>query len=513
MPDILLTTLNARYHHAAFGLRYLMANMGELQPRTKMLEFGNSQQTMDILDALLEHDPQIIGIGVYIWNIDAAERLVAAIKQIRPDILVVLGGPEVSYETDGQPIVAMADYVITGEADLLFPILCEKLLNNERPAEKILFAETPKFDQLKLPYHLYTDEDIAHRVIYVEASRGCPYTCEFCLSALDIPVRQAVLDEFLEAMQSLFDRGVRQFKFVDRTFNLNLRVSSAILNFFWERYEPGLFLHFEMVPDRLPESLRELIVQFPSGVLQFEVGIQTFNDDVSTNISRRQNYQLLEDNIRFLREKTGVHLHTDLIVGLPGETIESFATGFDRLVKMQPQEIQIGMLKRLRGTPIIRHADEWKMRYLPSAPYEILQNRSISFTEMSHMRRFAKYWDLIANSGNFMESLPLIWGDDSPFHGFSALTDWLFRREKQCHGIPLLRLAEYLFHFLISERNVPEQIVAESVFNDYQRNGRRDCPHFLRQFAFTTKPVVKAATVSAPKRQARHVISGVDQQQ
>ena len=161
----------------------------------------------------------------------------------------------------------------------------------------------PDFSQIVLPYDLYTDNDIAHRIIYVEASRGCPFTCEFCLSSLDIPVRQVPLAAMLEQLQRLLDRGVKQFKFVDRTFNLNVDFSKAILEFFLERRQPGHFFHFEMIPDRLPEALREVIAKFPPGALQFEVGVQTFNQEVSTAIKRRQNYERLEDNFRFLRSE------------------------------------------------------------------------------------------------------------------------------------------------------------------------------------------------------------------
>src|SRR6185295_7992700 len=149
------------------------------------------------------------------------------------------------------------------------------------------------------------EEDIARRVVYVEASRGCPFTCEFCLSSLDIPVRQFPLPALLHALRQLADRGVQQFKFVDRTFNLNLNVSKTILEFFLQHYRPGLFVHFEMIPDRLPETLRELIARFPPGVLQFEVGIQTFNAEVSERIKRRQDSNKLVDNLRFLRSETG----------------------------------------------------------------------------------------------------------------------------------------------------------------------------------------------------------------
>ncbi|MFN0052101.1 MAG: B12-binding domain-containing radical SAM protein, partial [Planctomycetales bacterium] len=377
MSDIVLTTLNAKYAHAAFGLRYLMANLGALASRAEILEFDVSQRPVDVLERILQRIPRIVGLGVYIWNIDQATRLVADLKRVSPGTTVILGGPEVSYEPEDQEIVRLADCVITGEADLTFPEVCASVLEGHPPRDKIISAQLPQFAQLRLPYDLYTDRDVAQRVIYVEASRGCPYECEFCLSALDIPVRQAALDEFLFAMQRLLDRGVRQFKFVDRTFNLNLKVSRAILEFFLERYSPGLFLHFEMIPDRLPEPLRDLIQQFPPAALQFEVGIQTFNEEVAALISRRQNNQLVEQNLHWLRAETGVHVHADLIVGLPGETLESFARGFDRLVALRPQEIQVVILKRLRGTPIIRHDEPCQMAYSPYAPYEILRTSRI----------------------------------------------------------------------------------------------------------------------------------------
>jgi radical SAM superfamily enzyme YgiQ (UPF0313 family) len=430
MPEIVLTTLNAKYIHAAFGLRYLFANLGSLQPRACLAEFDINLRPLDIAEALLARDPKIIGFGVYIWNVAPTTEIVAAIKRVRPEIKIILGGPEVSYEVENQPIVQLADHVITGEADLKFAEVCGVLLNNETPPTpslspsegervakpgegstlpKIIPAELPDFSRLVLPYDLYTDDDIAHRIIYVEASRGCPFTCEFCLSSLDIPVRQVPLAALLEQLQRLLDRGVKQFKFVDRTFNLNVSTSKTILDFFLARYQPGHFFHFEMIPDRLPETLRAAIAKFPPGALQFEVGIQTFNEEVGHLISRRQNYEKLADNFRFLRGETGVHIHADLIVGLPGETLESFAVGFDRLIALRPQEIQVGILKRLRGTPLVRHDAEWQMVYNPQPPYEILQNKLIDFAMMQRLRRFARYWDLVGNSGNFIATAPLIW--------------------------------------------------------------------------------------------------------
>jgi radical SAM superfamily enzyme YgiQ (UPF0313 family) len=552
VADIVLTTLNAKYIHAAFGLRYLLANLGPLQPRACLAEFDINQRPLDIAEVLLVRNPKIIGFGIYIWNVEPATEVIAAIKRVRPDIKIILGGPEVSYETDGQPIVQLADHVITGEADLKFAEVCRVLLRGRAgtplPTEamsreerrdgdiapyqlpKIIPAELPDFSQIVLPYDLYTDDDIAHRIIYVEASRGCPFTCEFCLSSLDIPVRQVPLPALLERLQRLLDRGVKQFKFVDRTFNLNSDFSKTILEFFLERCRPGHFFHFELIPDRLPESLREIIAKFPPGALQFEVGVQTFNEEVGAAIKRRQNYERLEDNFRFLRSQTGVHIHADLIAGLPGETLDSFAAGFDRLIALGPQEIQVGILKRLRGTPIVRHDAEWQMIYNPYPPYEILSNKLIDFATMQRLRRFARYWDLVGNSGNFVESTPLIWNvgqasslspsnlgknetgkmpvPHSPFYSFLHLGEWLHARTGRTDGIALVRLMELLFEFLTGELQLDAKQVAETLWRDYQRSDRHDKPIFLKDFLSTEEAVIplRKAKPALPKRQARHLV-------
>jgi len=263
MSDVVLTTLNAKYIHSAFGLRYLLANLGELRGRGRILEFDIGQRAVDVVEQILAQRPRIVGIGVYIWNVAPAAKVVAMLKRVRPDLLVVLGGPEVSYGPEDREIIRNADYVVAGEADLVFAELCRSLLDGDRPGKKLIRPPLPDFDRLVLPYDLYDDEDVDRRVIYVEASRGCPFGCEFCLSSLDAPVRRAPTAEFLSAMQRLLDRGVQHFKFVDRTFNLSPKTSGAILEFFAERYRPGLHVHFETIPDRLPESLRDSIQRCP----------------------------------------------------------------------------------------------------------------------------------------------------------------------------------------------------------------------------------------------------------
>lgn len=506
MPDIVLSTLNAKFIHAAFGLRYLLANLGELQPRACLVEFDINQRPLDIAEVLLAREPKIVGLGVYIWNVAETTELVATLKRLQPDITIILGGPEVSHETAQQEIVRLADYVITGEADLKFAEVCDQLLRGESPTTKIIPAPLPEMSRLRLPYELYTDDDLAHRVLYVEASRGCPFTCEFCLSSLDVPVRAVELAAFLAALDRLLARGAKQFKFVDRTFNLNLNTGRAILEFLLARFEPGMFFHFEMVPDRLPEGLRELVKRFPPGALQFEVGIQTFNEEVAGLISRRQNYERLADNLRFLRAETGVHVHADLIAGLPGESLESFGAGFDRLIALGPQEIQVGILKRLRGTPIVRHDVEWAMAYAAHPPYEILQTRLIPFADLQRLRRFARYWDLVGNSGNFVETTPLLWRKDgSPFAGFLRWSDWLFAKTGRTHGVALVRLMELLLEFLTTEAGVETGTAQRALLNDYRRGGHGDTPKFLVAAATSELAETPKQKLPAAKRQRRHL--------
>ncbi len=272
-------TLNARYFHSSFGLRYLLANMGELQPDTAIREFIITQRPLDIAEALLAEQPRIIGFGVYIWNIVETTQVVALLKQVRPDIQIVLGGPEVSFEQDQQAIIRDADYVISGPGDVSFSRLCQAILFGPKPLQKRVAGEQVPLAQLKFPYQLYSDRDLAHRLVYVEASRGCPFKCEFCLSSLDKTSLPFPLDAFLAELEHLYQRGARTFKFVDRTFNLNIKTSLQILDFFLQRLTADLFVHFEVIPDHLPDKLKQAIAQFPAGTLQLEIGIQTFNPD------------------------------------------------------------------------------------------------------------------------------------------------------------------------------------------------------------------------------------------
>jgi radical SAM superfamily enzyme YgiQ (UPF0313 family) len=416
------------------------------------------------------------------------------LKRVAPQVTIVLGGPEVSHESAEQEIVRLADYLVTGWGDVTFPKLCGGILNGPKPLMKVHAGVQPPMAEIKMPYSLYSDHDIAHRTIYVEASRGCPFKCEFCLSALDKTAWPFALDTFLGELEALHARGARLFKFVDRTFNLNIKTSLKIMQFFLDKLEANpddpVYAHFELVPDHLPDALKEGIAKFPPGALQFEIGIQSFNPEVQALVSRKQDNAKAADNIRWLCEHSNAHLHVDLIAGLPGEDVESFARGFDQLVALKPHEIQFGILKRLRGTPIIRHTEEFGMVFDPYPPYTILATRDVDFSTMLRLVRFARYWDLVANSGRFAHTLPAMLGE-APFNNFMAFSDWIYSKTDATHRIALDRLATLVTQWL-QLRGMAKDAALSLVGSDYA--GRVD--------AAADKP--KPAAV-APVRQARHL--------
>ncbi|MBF0266299.1 MAG: DUF4080 domain-containing protein [Gammaproteobacteria bacterium] len=483
---ILLTTLNAKYVHTSLGLRYLYANMGELQSQTQLKEYNINLRIEDIVENIVTLSPDIIGFGIYIWNINETLATISMLKQILPNVIIILGGPEVSYETENQAIVQAADYVICGTADLAFAKLCkqikaQQIKDDETPENKIIHSEFPHLNNIKLPYQFYSDEDIAYRLIYVEASRGCPFKCEFCLSALDKTSKPFELENFMNELETLYQRGARRFKFVDRTFNLKVQHSQIILKYFLAKIDQGdeIFVHFEIIPDRLPEELKQLLTGFPVGSLQFEVGIQTFNPAVQALISRKQNHPKTIANLSWLRENTSANIHTDLIVGLPGEDWNSFAKGFNELYQCRPQEIQVGILKRLKGTPIIRHTEQFKLVFNQQAPFNILSTSCLSYIQIRELERFARFWEIIANSGRFILSLPLLI-DNDPFHHFYQISHWIYRTTGLTHKFSLKRLFDLLYSANQNLRLAHRESLFKALAHDYQNTALKGRPDFMK---------------------------------
>ncbi|MGZ5208877.1 MAG: DUF4080 domain-containing protein, partial [Sulfuricurvum sp.] len=418
MSTILLTTLNARYAHSALGLRCLYANLHELQNDAKIVEFTINEQTQTIAEDILKHTPKIIGISVYIWNAREVSDLIEILKKVSPNTIIVLGGPEAAY-LPHRVDFSKADYIISGEGEVAFYELCKKILavcipklelgNEEgQTVTEFIKATMPDLKSISLPYSAYSDEDVAHRIIYVEASRGCPFECEFCLSSMDEKVRNFPLDELIEEFEILWQRGARSFKFIDRTFNLNMTFANRILDFFLSK-EPPYFAHFEVIPDHFPDVLKAKIAIFPEGSLQLEIGIQTLDPIIAKGINRPLRLEKIFENLKFLETETRAHMHLDLIVGLPGETLEGFGRNLDKLVSLTSCEIQIGILKNLSGTTLSRHDQAHGMIYSDTPPYDILQNNNLTFIQIQKMKRFARFWDIFYNSGSFENTVKLLW--------------------------------------------------------------------------------------------------------
>lgn len=499
MQKITLTTLNSRFTHTSIALRYIYANLKELQSDTTILEFSINDAIQTVAEKLLLNNPQIIGIGVYIWNATQVSELIHIIKKISPVTKIVLGGPEVSHEPFRVDLES-ADFIIQGEGDLAFYELCRDILKKNEPKEKIIKAGMPSLKNIELPYSYYTDDDIKNRYIYVEASRGCPFECEFCLSSMDEKVRAFNLETLLEEFETLWQRGARNFKFIDRTFNLNMKTTNRLLDFFLAK-EPPYFAHFEVIPDHFPDSIKAKIASFPHGALQLEIGIQTLNQEIANNISRQLKLEKIRENIRFLEQETEAHIHLDLIVGLPGESLESFGANLDELVSLSSCEIQIGILKKLSGTFINRHDIAFGMVYSDVPPYDILKNSQLSFNDIQIMKRFSRFWDLTYNSGNFKESVKLIWQEGSVYENFYKFSAWAYTQTDSTWQISLQRLGELLFDYLSKVKNLPPESVAEAMLSDMMKIKGRAIPSYLKSYAENFQIQKKLGTSGFNKRQ------------
>jgi hypothetical protein len=484
--SILIAAINARHSHASLGARCLLANMGDLRPQTDLAEFTIQQPAADIAADIAARSPRILALGVYIWNAARIAELLPLLRQNLPQLSIVLGGPELP-SVEPPTTSSGGDYILLGEGDLSFPSLCRNILSAPHPCSSVsirgcLRPPAPDLAQIHLPYDEYTDADLAHRLLYVESSRGCAMRCDYCVSANDEAIRFFPLPALLANFDKLLARGARQFKFCDRSFNLGIPRAVEILSFFLERLpqHPGLFLHFEMLPDRFPAELRDILARFPPRSLQLEIGLQSFNPQVLDTIRRPQNLDRAADNLRFLREHTHAFLHADLIAGLPGETPDSFADGFDRLVALGPHEIQLGILKKLPGAPIARHDNAFAMRYNPGPPYEVRSTRDWPAEHLVRTARFAHYWDAIVSSNRFIAAAPLLWKDaPSVFAAFLSFSDWMGARFPREHGIPLSALVEMVFDFLTQVRNLPPDLAADALLRGYRHAGARDIPPAL----------------------------------
>ena len=475
MADIVLATINAKWIHPSLALRLLKANLGSLEERCKILEFALRQNLNEKIVPILAERPRLIGFSVSIWNHLATLELLKALDEIwasdaikkeksetgqKP--LVVLGGPEVSWLSQDAEIFRYADYVIRGEGEESFRALCCMIFSEDRRLpEPVNKKGRPEFinsgnvtvnvEAIKTAYHLYTDEDLNKKLVYVEASRGCVFGCDFCqAAACSGAVREFPLEPLFASLETMIEKRVRTFKFLDRTFNLNARRAAKIMEFFLDRIASSDFcVHFEMVPSGFTPDLRELIRRFPPGTLRLELGIQTFNPRTASLIRRPgkisgTKFSAVQDCfgeeaeiLEFLCGETNAIVHADLIAGLPGEDLASFGAGLDRLwqimsgasqlISERSFEIQIGILKCLPGASVTRHNEAYGMRYAALPPYEVIETGALHSGELDKIKNFARFWELIVNRNPFPDVSGRILPRGKPvFDGFLELSGKLY---------------------------------------------------------------------------------------
>lgn len=511
MADIIFVACNARYSHVAFALKTLRANLSpRVYDRSETLEFTIQNDPVEAADEILQKSPKIIGLSVYLWSLPFMRQLAETIHKTRPEIRIFIGGPEVAMPEDrmSDGLFASASVVICGEGERAFSALCVDALCGREAAvdeypeyadlfdRKVIYAPKPDVDSLVLPYEEYTDDDLKHRILYVETGRGCPYRCAFCLSSGDKPLRYFSLEKLFKSFKRLIDRGARSFKFLDRTLNASLSRALEILAFFMP-YKDEVSLHFEMVPHEIPAELLEAMAAYPPGAIQIEFGVQTLTPHVAQAISRRLDADRLLANLKIMRESTRVHIHADLIAGLPGETFAEFAAGFERLKSSGVQEIQLGILKRLRGSPLDFRADEWGLVFSSIPPYEVLQTPTMDFAELTAFKRFARYYDVLVNNANYPTSVDRICAGDY-FAKFNDLAQWIYVESHATQGISQTRWVSLLFRYMTEVANISPEASALCLIEDYLRSRKEDIPPVLRPY------LPEDFSISACKRASHH---------
>ncbi len=514
---VLLLTVNSRYAHCSHALRVLRAALEGAGGNCDTLEFAEGARPRDVAEAVLARGPALVGFSTYLWNVQVLGEAAGLLRQLGFPGLLVFGGPEVSDPADlPAAVAANADVVICGEGEEALVELVAELskprtaplplsqprtppsgLSKPRTERSAVSGSSPRLilppptdlTHATLPYHLYSDDDLAHRTVYVESSRGCGGTCAFCTAA-GSPVRRFPLDRLLPALESLLDRGLRQFKFLDR--DLRAAPWKQLLPFFLAQHQAGraTFLHFELTPGAVPQGLVDLLAAFPTASIQLEVGVQTLNPEVLARIGRRQSTDAVLTDLGRLLALPSLYVHADLMAGLPGESLESLAAGFNQLWATGVHEIQLVDVKRLRGTALARFDQEFAQIWSPSPPYELLANRDLDFATLQRLRRLARLLDRLHNNGHFPAFSRLFLATPQPFQRLWAFLLFLEAREAAAgHNLTLDRLtaqhlAAPLLDFALDHLHLDPKTTAQALNQDLGTTRGRATPPRLK----TPKP-------------------------
>ncbi|MBS5920512.1 B12-binding domain-containing radical SAM protein [Clostridium perfringens] len=408
---ILLTAINSKYIHSNLAVRYLKAFTKDLDFQGDIKEFSINDRVENILEGIIEEKPDVVAFSCYIWNMEFVNRLAELIKLVDPNIEILYGGPEVSYEGKEFLENHPGEYVIVGEGEKTFrEFVLYKLgegkiedikgLNYKRDGKVFENPKRPEMDMNELVFPYTYEEDINNKIVYYEASRGCPFKCKYCLSSVMHGVRFLDVERVKKELKYFMERGLKLVKFVDRTFNCNREYTVELLKYLSEQDTETRF-HFEVAADLLTEEQIEILNNAPKGRFQLEVGVQTTNNEVLHNINRYITYENIKEKVLKVASGKNVMQHLDLIAGLPGEDLESFKKSFNDVHAIRPDEIQLGFLKLLKGSSMREEAEKWGIVYSPYAPYEIIRSKDISYEELLLLKKVEAMVDKYYNSCKF----------------------------------------------------------------------------------------------------------------
>jgi anaerobic magnesium-protoporphyrin IX monomethyl ester cyclase len=409
---VIASTLNAKYIHTNIAIRYLKAYA---QPDfdVELAEYTIKDPVMNIVTDLVRKKPDVIGFSCYIWNIEETIKVIKMIKKIDPSIHIVVGGPEVTYDVaDWMNNVKEFDYIVIGEGEETFKQLLTEL-NGTMSMENVhglafrengqvrINPQRNKLDLRDLPSPFRFEEDIPHlskRVTYIETSRGCPFSCQFCLSSIEVGVRYFDREKIKDDIRYLMKNGAKTLKFVDRTFNISRSYALEMFQFLIDEHLPGTVFQFEITADIMrPEVIEFLNKEAPAGLFRFEIGVQSTNDYTNELVMRKQNFDKLCRTVTMVKDGGKIDQHLDLIAGLPEEDYDSFKRTFNDVFAMRPEELQLGFLKMLRGTGLRLRAEDHQYIYMDHSPYEILGNNVLSFDDIIRIKQvedvLEKYWN------------------------------------------------------------------------------------------------------------------------
>ncbi|ANY68040.1 B12-binding domain-containing radical SAM protein [Paenibacillus sp. BIHB 4019] len=467
---VVLSTLNAKFIHTSLALRCLKAYSGE-QFDIDIAEYTIKDPVMNIVSDIYSRQPDVVGFSCYIWNIEETITVINMLRKVSPQVKIILGGPEVSYDTDHwMERIPEVDFIVVGEGEETFHHLLTEIegagkyhmvfglayrKQREGYIEALVNPGRPKLDLATLPSPHRFAEDVPHlasRVVYFETSRGCPFSCQFCLSSIEVGVRYFDKERTKADILYLIDAGAKLIKFVDRTFNIKRDYALEIFQFLIENHN-GCVFQFEITADIMrPEVLDYLAEHAPPGVFRFEIGVQSTNDPTNEAVQRRQNWSKLVRTVTKVKESGKIDQHLDLIAGLPLENYDTFKGTFNDVFALGPEEMQLGFLKMLRGTGLRNDADKWGYIYMDRAPYEMLGNDLMPFGDIVRMKRvedvLEKYWNAHRMDRTLMYLVEQVF--PSPFDFFQDFGDYWEERGWQKIGHQLEDLFSRLWSFLNS---------------------------------------------------------------